>query len=492
MISIILKDHRNPQEKCLLFEYDIQGIVRSYYPKEEMITGEYENPFLAIQVEYQETSIDMCGSSGKWKREVHFPVSWEDKREVKNRVKQELYLMLQELTGKSLPWGTLSGIRPTKIPVAMLEEGRGEEQVRQEMKDTYFISDEKLDLSMSVAQREIEILSKTDYQNSYSIYIGIPFCPSTCLYCSFTSYPIHSYRQMVNAYLDALCLEIQALAPDFQEKKLVTVYVGGGTPTTLEPYQLDRVLSTVKEAFDFTNVREFCVEAGRPDSITKEKLLVLKKHGVDRISINPQTMQNETLKLIGRAHTVEQVKQAFYLARECGLDNINMDFILGLPREGTEEVRHSMMEAERLAPDSITVHSLAIKRASRLGMNPEDYKQYTMENNQNIIRITQEYAKRMHMMPYYMYRQKNIAGNMENVGYAKAGKEGLYNILIIEEKHTILAFGAGASTKLVFPQQNQKIVRVENVKDVKNYIDRIQEMIARKKNAWRIHGGEGN
>lgn len=489
MIAIKLKDSRNPKEPCLLFEYDIQGIVRSYFPREKMITGDTDSPFMTVQAIYSEDMVELSCVIGQWWRKAVFHANWEEQRGVKDRVKQELYRMLQEYTGKSLPWGTLSGIRPTKLVVAMLEEGKEEQQVREEMRHTYYLSQEKLDLSIKIAKKEIDLLSKVDYQNSYSIYIGIPFCPSTCLYCSFTSYPIHTYKKMVEEYLDALCKEIRQTADIFMKKKPVSVYIGGGTPTTLEPGQMDRLLRVVKETFDFSCVREFTVEAGRPDSITEEKLMTLKKHGVSRISINPQTMRDDTLKLIGRAHSAEQVREAFWLARKCGFDNINMDFILGLPQESIEDVEYSMKEASKLAPDSITIHSLAIKRASKLGINLEDYKEYTMENNQKIIQLTRDYAQRMHMEPYYLYRQKNIAGNMENVGYAAEGKEGLYNILIMEEKQTILAFGAGGTTKLVFPEQNQKIVRVENVKDVKNYIERVEEMIARKKTAWTIHGG---
>ena len=489
MIAIKLKDSRNPKEPCLLFEYDIQGIVRSYFPREKMITGDADSPFMTVQATYSEDMVELSCVIGQWWRKAVFHANWEEQRGVKDRVKQELYRMLQEYTGKSLPWGTLSGIRPTKLVVAMLEEGKEEQQVREEMRHTYYLSQEKLDLSIKIAKKEIDLLSKVDYQNSYSIYIGIPFCPSTCLYCSFTSYPIHTYKKMVEEYLDALCKEIRQTADIFMKKKPVSVYIGGGTPTTLEPGQMDRLLRVIKETFEFSCVREFTVEAGRPDSITEEKLMTLKKHGVSRISINPQTMRDDTLKLIGRAHSAEQVREAFWLARKCGFDNINMDFILGLPQESIEDVEYSMKEASKLAPDSITIHSLAIKRASKLGINLEDYKEYTMENNQKIIQLTRDYAQRMHMEPYYLYRQKNIAGNMENVGYAAEGKEGLYNILIMEEKQTILAFGAGGTTHLVFPEQNQKIVRVENVKDVKNYIERVEEMIARKKTAWTIHGG---
>ena len=236
-------------------------------------------------------------------------------------------------------------------------------------------------------------------------------------------------------------------------------------------------------------MQEFTVEAGRPDSITREKLKVLKKHGVSRISINPQTMKQETLDIIGRKHTVTQVIEAFNMAREEGFDNINMDFIVGLPNEGIDDVRYTMEETLKLNPDSITVHSLAIKRAARLNMFKDEYKELSIENNREIMTLTAEYAKKMGMDPYYLYRQKNIAGNMENVGYAKEGCEGIYNILIREEKQTIIALGAGSITKYVYPD-GERIERVDNVKNVDLYIERIDEMIERKKNFFqRVLGG---
>ena len=404
-------------------------------------------------------------------------VGFGDRKETKNRLKQTLYNLLAEYTGETLPWGTLTGIRPTKIPMAMLEEGKSEAEIDAYMKETYFASQEKIDLSMEVAKAELELLKKIDYEEGYSLYIGIPFCPSTCLYCSFTSYPIGLWKKRVDEYLDALDKEIEFTAKACEHKKLNTIYIGGGTPTSLEPEQLDRLLTKVEECFDFSHLVEYTVEAGRPDSITREKLQVLRDHNISRISINPQTMKDDTLRLIGRNHTVAQTVESFHLARELGFDNINMDLIVGLPEETIEDVESTMKQLQELDPDNVTVHSLAVKRAARLKMQQEDYKDLKMENTWDTIALTADYCRRMGMTPYYLYRQKNMAGNFENVGYAKPGCAGVYNILIMEEKQTIMALGAGATTKFVM---GERIERVGNVKDVTNYLERIDEMIERK------------
>ena len=282
----------------------------------------------------------------------------------------------------------------------------------------------------------------------------------------------------------ALEKEIDFTAQKFYHKKLNSIYIGGGTPTTLNPKQLDRLIRKIKCSFDLQHCIEFTVEAGRPDSITREKLAVLRKHDIDRISINPQTMKQETLDLIGRHHTVEQVKESFQMARELGFDNINMDLIMGLPQESIEDVRNTMEEMKKMGPDNITIHSLAVKRAARLTIFKDDYKDMQMVNTQEHMDLCADYCKEMGLSPYYLYRQKGMAGNMENVGYAKDGKAGVYNILIMEEKQTIMALGAGATTKFVLPETNpdgsQRIERVENVKDVKNYLERVDEMINRK------------
>ncbi len=347
------------------------------------------------------------------------------------------------------------------------------------MKHTYLTSDQKVDLILEVAKKELDLLSDIDYENGYSLYIGIPFCPTTCLYCSFTSFPISQWEKRMNDYLEALFKEMEFTARRMAGKTLDTVYIGGGTPTSLSAEHLEKLILRLKNTFDFTTVKEFTVEAGRPDSITQEKLEVLKKYGVTRISINPQTMKEETLKIIGRRHTVEMVKDRFLLARSLGFDNINMDLIIGLPGEDMEDVRRTMEEIKSLGPDGITVHTLAIKRAARLNMYKEQYGDLKITGTQEMVDLTAAYAHSMGQEPYYLYRQKNMAGNFENVGYSAPGKACIYNILIMEEKQTIAACGAGTTTKVVFPSEN-RLERVENVKDVEQYIARIDEMIKRK------------
>ncbi len=403
--------------------------------------------------------------------------------ETKNELKRLLYRMLREQTGRELPWGTLTGIRPTKIPMSLLAQGWSNVEIAQYMRDTYYTGNKKTALAISIANRERHILKNIDFRNGYSLYVGIPFCPSICLYCSFSSSPLSLWKDQVDAYLDALFREVDYVARELSGRVLNTVYIGGGTPTTLEPHQLDRLLTRLEQSFDFGNLREFTVEAGRPDSITEEKLQVLKDHGITRISVNPQTMNQATLDFVGRKHTVKETVEAFQLARNLGFDNINMDLIVGLPGEGMAEVEHTMQELGQLGPDSVTVHSLAVKRASRLRLFREEHRELTMTNSQEIMEMTARYAQQEGMFPYYLYRQKNMAGNFENVGYAKEGKEGLYNILIMEEMQSILALGAGAATKLAFAEN--RIERIENVKDIRNYIDRIDEMIERKRSGLR-------
>ena len=473
------------------FEYDIHSLVKAFFPACEVkVFGENEEkessgpglPDLNVNFAEEAVLISLIGEGKgtasfggkKIKIEKDMP-----RPEIKNRLKQLLYVVLSEYTGKQLPWGTLTGIRPTKIPMAMLEEGIGNEEIMEYMKNTYFISDEKGKLAMQIAKREKELLETLHYEDGYSLYIGIPFCPTTCLYCSFTSYPIVSWKKRIGEYLDALDKEIEFVAESCKDKVLDTIYIGGGTPTTLEAEELSRLLTKIRNCLDLSHLKEFTVEAGRADSITPEKLKALKEGGVTRISVNPQTMKQETLDFIGRRHTVEQVKETFAMARNAGFTNINMDLILGLPGENEADVENTMAEIEKLNPDSLTVHSLAIKRASRLSKWIEENGISALNNTDQTMHITAKGAKEMGMVPYYLYRQKNMSGNFENVGYAKEGKFGVYNILIMEEKQTIVALGAGSITKRVF--QDGRIERCDNVKDVSLYIEKIEEMIERKR-----------
>lgn len=403
--------------------------------------------------------------------------------EYKDAFKRFLYTALQEETGISLPWGNLTGIRPTKIAMTMLDHGSSEQDVAAFLREKHFVSEEKIALGIDIAKRERTILSRLHYENGYSLYIGIPFCPTTCLYCSFTSYPISAWKERVADYLTALEREMEAVAHIQQGKILDTVYIGGGTPSSLSSAELDRMITSLKNMFDFSTVQEFTVEAGRADSITEDKLRTLQRHGVTRISVNPQTMKDETLRLIGRQHTVAQVINAFRLARKVGFDNINMDIILGLPGETKEDVEATIEDILALTPDSLTVHSLAVKRASGLQKWIEENGVTAYNNTEETMRIAAAGAQAMGMEPYYLYRQKNMSGNFENVGYSVPDKYGIYNILIMEEMQTIVALGAGSITKRVYP--DGRIERSENVKEVAQYIERIDEMIERKKRLLR-------
>jgi oxygen-independent coproporphyrinogen-3 oxidase len=473
MIGILLNDQA--------FEQDIRELLMAFYPGEIFCHEAQDEMEFALHGEWDENheTLKLHFSDEDGELDGEICAVPDDRTETKNRIKRCLYQMLVRRTGREMPWGALTGIRPTKIAMTKLAEGMSDEEIYDFMKTNYYSSDEKTRLAIEIANRERQLLSQLDYENGYSLYVGIPFCPTTCLYCSFTSYPIGRWKNKTYLYLDALFKELDYVAEKKRGCTLDTVYFGGGTPTSLSAQELDKLITKVKTTFDFSSVKEFTVEAGRPDSITREKLEVLKKHGVTRISINPQTMKQETLDLIGRLHTVEDVREKFLLAREVGFDNINMDLICGLPEEDLEDVRATMEQIKALGPDSITVHSLAIKRAARLNTMKEVYKDLKITNTQDMIDLTAAYAREMGQEPYYLYRQKNMAGNFENVGYSTPGKACIYNILIMEEQQTIIGCGAGTTTKRVFPGEN-RIERVENVKNVEQYIERIDEMIARK------------
>ncbi|MCQ2524530.1 MAG: coproporphyrinogen dehydrogenase HemZ [Lachnospiraceae bacterium] len=461
------------------FEYDIQNLVKSFYPQENvrLVYDENEKD-TAFSVLFSDDKITFADATNAFSESVAISVNAQ-RGEVKNILKRLIYKTLSKYLDKELAWGDLSGIRPTKIAMKKLEEGASEEETVNFMKETYLASDEKSRLSVSIASLERKILKPLHYKDGYSLYIGIPFCPTTCMYCSFTSYSIARFSNKVADYLSALEKELSFVSNHFKDKILDTIYIGGGTPTTLSADELERLLSFVCSKFDLSHLIEFTVEAGRADSITLDKLKVLKKYNVTRISVNPQTMNQKTLDIIGRRHTVEDVKRAFYEAREAGHDNINMDIILGLPEEGIDEVRRTVEGIKELGPDSFTVHSLAIKRASRMQEWIDKCGYKTMINTDETMKMAKDCAYDMGMQAYYLYRQKNMAGNFENTGYAKENAYGIYNILIMEEMQTIVACGAGTVTKRVFSDGSAK--RCDTHKDVDLYISMIDDMIERKR-----------
>ncbi len=499
------------------FEHDIYELIRAFFPgpalqsvyakEEQDMSGQSfervffvtrQGPSYGIELTGPEGTrkllVPLLGQSGpdaliscQEKSEVRAdpgPAARIVRKENKDRIKVALYGLLRETTKKELPWGALTGIRPCKLATGMLEEGKSREEARALMQTRYLVSPSRAALSVDIAVRERRILDRLDPAGGYSLYVGIPFCPSICLYCSFSSSPAGVWEKRMDDYLSALEKEILATAALMKQtgKHLDTIYIGGGTPTTLNPPGLARLLDCLKEAFDLSGLLEFTVEAGRPDSITPDKLAVLRRYPVTRISVNPQTMNDETLELIGRRHTSRQTEEAFYMARDAGFDNINMDTIIGLPGEDLAAVSRTMERIRCLGPDSLTVHTLALKRAARLSLFKDRYEELTGESSLKILDLTMEAARKMEMSPYYLYRQKNMKGNFENVGYARVDKEGIYNILIMEERQPIVALGAGGASKLLHPD-GQQISRIENVKDVAHYLDRIDEMIERKRRA---------
>ena len=476
------------------YDYDVRAIALAFYErtkivevtKEEFEEQEWEKDDLLLTLVYTKNRIQgwlkgKGGIDGAEIKEVSEEVvcDYEDHKDSRNAVCRFLYRLFEKYAGRSLPWGMLTGIRPTKIIMKWMEQESDPAKLEQRFQETYLADPQKTNLCRRVAQKEKVLLESRPFEKEYSLYIGIPFCPTTCLYCSFTSFPVSRFGDRMRAYLDALYKELAFVAKHHREKKLTTIYIGGGTPTALDEECLLKLMNMIHELFPVEEIEEFTVESGRPDSITKEKFRILKEAGVTRISINPQTMHQETLDLIGRAHTVEQTKEAFLLARECGFDNINMDIITGLPGESLSHVHETLDEIFKLRPESLTVHSLAIKRAAHLNIEMEKYQGMVKGSTNEMLRLVDEYASNMGMEAYYMYRQKNIPGNLENIGYCVPGKECLYNILIMEEKQDIISCGAGASSKYVFEQG--RIERTENVKNLDHYINRIDEMIDRKR-----------
>lgn len=376
----------------------------------------------------------------------------------------------------SLPWGVMSGIRPAKSVRKFREEGRSDAEIRRLLAGIYEVSEEKIDLAMEVSKNEEEILKRIE-DNSVSIYIGIPFCPSRCLYCSFVSTDIRYSGKYMEDFVNCLILEIKKTGEILNSLGMFVqnIYIGGGTPTTLSAEQLTRLLYTVNKHLITKPVDEFTLEAGRPDTITREKLDAAVSGGVTRISINPQTMNTETLIKIGRKHTPKEIEKSFYMARELGFSNINMDLIAGLPDETPEMFKYSLEKVIGFAPENITVHSMCVKRAADLKRSEVELAEEWYI--QKMLSYTQMRMKETDRIPYYMYRQKNISGNSENVGYAKRGTESFYNVNIMEEAQTIIALGGGGATKLVF---DNDIKRIFNFKDPYEYIKRFDEILKRK------------
>ncbi len=387
----------------------------------------------------------------------------------------------------NLPWGAMCGVRPAKTVTALVDEGMTYQEAYDFIKLLYGVEDSKCELACRVSKNESKILESIA-ENSVSIYIGIPFCPSRCLYCSFVSTDIGTTGKYIEPFLELLLREIEVTADIIKDtgKIVENIYIGGGTPTTLNENQLELLLKKINESFDLTNINEFTLEAGRPDTITKEKLQIAKMYGVGRVSINPQTTNNKTLAKIGRKHCTKMFFDAYKTAREVGFDVINTDLIAGLPDETVEDFKKSIDDLVSISPENITVHSMCIKRAAALRHKIDALTE--AESMNMMLSYAQKTLEENGYTPYYMYRQKNISGNLENVGYAKEGTFSFYNVNIMEEAQTIIALGGGGTTKIV---KKDGIERIFNFKDPIEYIRKFDEILKRKEDT-RIHlkGGE--
>lgn len=482
------------KNECNCFDYEFEDVIKLYFMPNEIkkIDGPWNECseaflFCSKLIHEGKECIIIKLKDEKFEELITIPCynifDSEDKQSLKTFkriIKRKLFLLLNRYTGKTIPWGILTGIRPTKLVNEYLDKGVNKEDILSNLKKDYFVTKDKASLLYEVTTNQREMFLNSS-KNSVSVYIGIPFCPSRCLYCSFSSSTISQYKKMIDTYVDTLLKEIQQTAKLIVDNnfEVESIYIGGGTPTSLNVHQLSRLLEGIENYLDFRHMKEYTLEAGRPDTIDVEKLKVIRTSRVTRISINPQTMNEITLEKIGRKHSTEDVEKAFYMARDMGFDNINMDLICGLPGEDVGMFRNTIEKIRLMKPDSLTVHTLAIKRASRLTEERENYCLETQyQQVAEMLDMAGEYAEKMGLAPYYLYRQKNILGNLENVGYSKKQKECLYNIQIMEERQSIFACGAGAATKVIFP--NNRIERAFNVKTVEEYIARVDEMIERK------------
>lgn len=469
------------------FHFELENLTRLFFPNEKITVirdfSEPQPPYIYTEVSDKITISVNIGSFNK--SETAVKKLTDDDNELVSA--QLLYKLLCDFTGLTQPWGILTGVRPVKLLRRLAEESNEEQAVKKFEKD-FFVSNEKIALSRETEHNERKILELSKPE-SFSLYVGIPFCPSRCSYCSFVMASIERAEKLIEPYTKLLCEEIKRTAEIANKLglRLETVYFGGGTPTTLSAEQLDTVLGTVNKSFDMSTCREFTVEAGRPDTIDTAKLFALKENKVDRISINPQTVNDEVLKTIGRKHTAQQFFDAFELARKCGFDNINTDLIAGLPTDTPESFKNSLDSIVRLNAECITVHTLCMKRASRLTTEGVTLDLQQARDAREMLAYTQNILGQNEYIPYYMYRQSRMVGNLENVGWSKRGFESLYNVYVMDETHTILACGSGGVTKLKRNNPDY-LERIFNFKYPYEYIDRFDELIQRKSGIMQFYG----
>lgn len=474
------------------FAYEMECLVRLFFPGVSLTLtteqGDHTGDVLVTQCvahadQHWRLFVSVCLEGITDEAEASLPAEISENRREK-ALARLLYGILAKRCGKQPPWGILTGIRPVRLYRSIAQHTA---DARMFMQQEYLLNDEKMRLVTEIAAIQERLIAQKK-PNGFSLYISIPFCPSRCLYCSFISHDIKGAAKLVPDYVRLLCEEIRLTGEIARRQGLClqTVYIGGGTPTTLTAEQLQEIMQVVQESFDCSQLLEYTVEAGRPDTVTPQKLAVLRQMGADRISINPQTMDDRVLQMIGRDHTALQIQTAFRWAREAGFANINMDLIAGLPGDTQATFRDTLHSVLALEPENITVHTLTVKRSSRLREHGEQFAEPSLDVAA-LLQYSSQALFPAGYRPYYLYRQKGTVQNLENVGWARTGTEGFYNIYIMEELQTILAVGAGASTKIC--RADGSLQRIYNYKFPYEYIAQFEEIKKRKQQAEQLIAG---
>lgn len=474
------------------FHYEMENLLRIFFPEKIVVASDLpeEGDWCVTSLDKSEITVELCLDGAVFSEKKVFPLSDKlsdesDDSYLERKMAIMLFDLLKEKTGYTPPWGILTGVRPAKLMTNLVRK-YGELWAITYFTDELMVSEEKTKLAFLVSSAENPIIEDASSPDSFSLYISIPFCPTRCSYCSFISHSNESAKKLIPAYVEKLCQEIQATWEIAKKLnlKLESIYIGGGTPTVLSALQLKQVTDCVRDNFDLSHIKEYTIEAGRPDSVSDDKFKVIRNSGCTRISINPQTFNDDVLKEIGRQHTSQMTLDAMQMARENGFSNINMDLIAGLPTDTLESYEHTLDTVLSLNPENITVHTLALKRSSNIVT--ENRRTNSGVLACQMLSLTQEKLTEAGYVPYYMYRQSKCLGNLENVGWAKKGFEGLYNVYMMEECHTVLAVGAGAVIKLKAPHSNE-IERIFNYKYPYEYISGFDEIIKRKENIFSFY-----
>ncbi|MBO5200882.1 MAG: coproporphyrinogen dehydrogenase HemZ [Clostridia bacterium] len=464
------------------FNYELEKLCRIFLPYEKINILSMVEPdsIYAVSTLKKEERLAVAELFWADKRFYHEQTLEDDEdKTAELALASSLFRCFESATGYTPEWGLLTGVRPVKL-YSRLYNSIGKEKTDGYFKEKLFVSDEKISLCYATMEPEQGIVGNNS-PDSFSLYVSIPFCPSRCSYCSFVSHSIDKAGKLIDDYVKLLCKELEKTAEIAKDRglRLRTVYIGGGTPVALSAPQIEQVMKAISDNFDLNGISEYTVEAGRPDAIDADKLRAIKNGGATRISVNPQTMNDSVLEAIGRRHTAAQTEEAFRRARSLGFDNINMDLIAGLPTDTAEGFENTLKRVLALDPESVTVHSLSVKKAANISINNSLPEFETGKTASRMVRHARGILTDRGIAPYYMYRQSKTVGNLENVGYAKSGYEGLYNVYIMDETHTILACGASAVTKLRQPGGDY-IERIFNFKYPYEYISRFDEMLARK------------